>query len=58
LQRALYGGLQEVGCETEDSRKNPLDVVAGRLAVSTRENLAIQPAVRIAGEGLLHGVTH
>ena len=47
-----------LGCESEDSRKNPHDVVAGRSAMSTRENLAIQPAARIADEGLLHGVAH
>ena len=47
-----------LGCESEDGRKNPHDVVAGRSAMSTRENLAIQPAVRIADEGLLHGVAH
>jgi hypothetical protein len=35
-----------VGCETEDSRKNPYDVVAGRLTMSRRENLAIQPTRR------------
>ena len=46
----------EIGHETEDSSKNPHDVVAGRLAISTRENLAIQPAVRIAGKGLLYDV--
>jgi hypothetical protein len=28
------------------------------LAMPTRENLAIQPAVRIAGMGLLHEVAH
>ena len=32
-----------VGCETEDSRKNPHDVVAGRLAMPRRENPAIRP---------------
>ena len=47
-----------VGHETEDSGKNPHDVVAVRLAISSRENLAIQPAARIAGKGLLHDVAH
>jgi hypothetical protein len=43
-----------VGCETEASRKNPHDAAASRSAMSRRENLAI----RIAEQGLLHGVAH
>ncbi len=45
-----------VGCETEDSRKNPRDAAATPLAVSRGENLAIRPTH--AQEGLLHGVVH
>ena len=45
-----------VGRETEDSRKNPHDAAASRLAMSRRENLAIRPAR--AEQGLLHGVAH
>ena len=58
LQRLAEGTLwrvarrSAVGCETEDRRKNPHDVVDGRLAMSTREGLAIQPAVRMAGKKL------
>ena len=40
-----------VGCETEDSRQNPHDAAASRLAKSRRENLAIRPARALRNKG-------
>ena len=48
-----------VGCETEDSRKNPHDAAASRLVsdVEAREPRD-SAGMRIAEQGLLHGVAH